>query len=119
VTILVDAAIWEWRGRRFAHLVSDASYEELHAFAARLGLPERAFHADHYDLPGDHRDAAIALGAVAVDSRQLVRRLRASGLRKKPGQLRSDVGAGGPLPPLAPPGGGVEPGALEEPTQHA
>jgi Protein of unknown function (DUF4031) len=114
VTVLVDAAIWEWRGRRFAHLVSDASYAELHAFAARLGLPRRAFHNDHYDLPGDHRDEAIALGAEPVDARQLVRRLRASGLRRKPGQLRLQVGAGAGLPPLPPPIGRVDDGPVEE-----
>ena len=49
--ILVDDPIWPAHGRRFAHLVSDSSYEELHRFAARLGLPDRAFHRDHYDLP--------------------------------------------------------------------
>jgi hypothetical protein len=114
VTVLVDAAIWEWRGRRFAHLVSDASYAELHAFAARLGLPSRAFHNDHYDLPADHRDEAIALGAEPVDARQLVRRLRASGLRKKPGQLRLEVGASGGLPPLPSSCGRVDDTPVEE-----
>ncbi len=118
MTVLVDAAIWERHGRRFAHLVSDASYAELHDFAARLGLPERAFHGDHYDLPADHRDAAIALGAEAVDARQLVRRLRSSGLRKKPGQLRAEVGAGRPLPAAEAPRGGVDPGPGHEPSQH-
>jgi Protein of unknown function (DUF4031) len=114
VTLLVDAAIWERRGRRFAHLVSDASYAELHAFAARLGLPPRAFHNDHYDLPADHRDEAIALGAEPVDARQLVRRLRASGLRKKPGQLRLQIGASAGLPPLPPTFGRVDGGPDEE-----
>ncbi|HVM63423.1 MAG TPA: DUF4031 domain-containing protein [Acidimicrobiales bacterium] len=84
LTVLVDAAIWHGRGGRYAHLASDASYGELHAFAERLGLPKRAFHRDHYDLPEAHREAAIALGAEPVDSRQLVRRLRAAGLRSRP-----------------------------------
>ena len=83
MTVLVDAAIWERHGRRFAHLASDISYAELHAFAAHLGLPERAFHRDHYDLPSERREAAIALGALPVDSRQLVRRLRDAGLRAR------------------------------------
>ena len=118
MTVLVDAAIWEWRGRRFAHLASDASYDELHAFAARIGLPRRAFHGDHYDLPADHRDRAIAQGAQAVDARELVRRLRASGLRKKRGQLGPQVAAGGDLPAVAAPPGRVDAGPLEEPTEH-
>ena len=82
MAILVDAAIWPWRGRRWAHLVSDTSYDELHDFAARLGIPRRAFQGDHYDIPDDIRTAAIALGATEVDGRVLVRRLRAAGLRR-------------------------------------
>jgi Protein of unknown function (DUF4031) len=83
VTILVDPAVWPWRGRRWAHLVSDDSYDELHAFAVRLGIPRRAFQGDHYDVPADLREHALALGATAVDSRELVRRLRGAGLRRR------------------------------------
>lgn len=82
MTILVDGAVWSARGRRWAHLVSDESFEELHAFASRVGLPPRAFHRDHYDLPDEWRDRAIELGAVPVDPRELVRRLRDAGLRR-------------------------------------
>lgn len=81
--ILVDPAVWPWRGHRWAHLVSDESYDELHAFAARLEIPRRAFQGDHYDVPAYLRERAIELGAVPLDSRQLVRRLRAAGLRKR------------------------------------
>ena len=80
--ILVDQAIWPWRGRRWAHLVSDESYDELHAFAERLGIERRAFQGDHYDVPDEYRTRAIELGATPVDARVLVRRLRAAGLRK-------------------------------------
>lgn len=82
MTVLVDQAVWPWRGRRWAHLVSDESYDELHAFAERLGIPRRAFQGDHYDVPAEAREQAIALGAEAVDARVLVRRLNASGLRR-------------------------------------
>jgi hypothetical protein len=81
--ILVDEAVWPWRGRRWAHLVSDTSYDELHAFAAELGVPRRSFQGDHYDIPAEYRDAALALGAVPVGSRELVRRLVAAGLRRR------------------------------------
>ena len=83
MTILVDDAVWPWRGRRWAHLVSDESYEELHAFAARLGLPRHIFQGDHYDVPTEVRDEAVALGAEAVPARELVRRLNAAGLRRR------------------------------------
>lgn len=80
--ILVDRPIWPAHGRRFAHLVSDTSLDELHEFAARLGLPERAFHRDHYDLPDAWWERAVAAGAEPVESREIVRRLRAAGLRR-------------------------------------
>ena len=82
--ILVDQAVWPWKGRRWAHLVSDSSYEELHAFAGRLGVPRGAFQGDHYDVPTEVREAALLLGAAAVDSRELVARLRHAGLRRRP-----------------------------------
>jgi hypothetical protein len=82
VTILVDHPIWPWRGRRWAHLVSDTSYDELHVFAAGLGIPRRTFQGDHYDVPEELRTVAITRGAVVVDGRVLVRRLRAAGLRR-------------------------------------
>lgn len=84
MAILVDDAIWPWRGRLWAHLVSDTSIEELHRFAARLGIPQRAFQGDHYDVTDELRDCAIAEGARAVTSRDIVRALRAAGLRKHP-----------------------------------
>jgi len=82
MAVLVDQAIWQWRGRRWAHLVSDVSYDELHAFAELLDIPRRAFQGDHYDVPEDYRIEAIRLGALEVDARVLVRRLRSSGLRR-------------------------------------
>jgi len=84
VTVLIDTPVWHWRGRRWSHLVSDVSYEELHAFvAAELGIPRRAFQGDHYDVPEDLYDVAIEAGAQPVDARELLSRLRAAGLRRK------------------------------------
>lgn len=62
-------------------MVSDHSHDELHRFATLLGVPRRGFHRDHYDLPSHVRDTAVQLGATPVTSRELVRRLRAAGLR--------------------------------------
>ena len=87
VAILVDPASFPWRGRRWAHLVSDTSHEELHAFAEALGLERGWFQGDHYDVPARARERAIAAGAVPVSSHELVRRLRAAGLRR-PGAAR-------------------------------
>lgn len=82
MTVLVDPAVWPFRGQLWAHLVSDESYAELHAFAAGLGLPRRAFQGDHYDIPTAVRDSAIGRGAVPVSSRELLTRMASSGLRR-------------------------------------
>ena len=83
MTVLVDAAMWPAHGRLWAHLVSDASLDELHAFAARAGLPPRGFDLDHYDVPQDRIPDLVRLGAEAVTAGELTRRLIASGLRVK------------------------------------
>jgi hypothetical protein len=89
MAVLVDEPLWWWRGRRWCHLVSDVSLAELHEFAAAVGIPERAFQGDHYDIPEDRRDEALAAGAVPVSSRELLARLRAAGLRLSPAQRRA------------------------------
>jgi hypothetical protein len=82
MTVLIDPPTWPGRGRLWSHLVSDVSFEELHAFAALLGAPPRAFERDHYDLPSERYPAAVALGAVPVSSKEIVARLVAAGLRR-------------------------------------
>jgi hypothetical protein len=88
--IVIDRPVWWWRGRRWAHLASDTAFDELHDFAARLGLRRVWFQGDHYDLPVHRWDEAVASGATPIDSRDLVRRLRAAGLRR-PRRQRSDT----------------------------
>ncbi|MEU8134429.1 DUF4031 domain-containing protein [Streptodolium elevatio] len=83
MTVLIDRPIWPGRGRMWSHLVSDVSYDELHEFARRLGVPERAFDRDHYDVPAELYDQAVALGAEAVGGKELVSRLIAAGLRRR------------------------------------
>jgi hypothetical protein len=87
--ILVDEARWAWRDRQWAHLVSDESYDELHRFAGRLGIPRHIFQGDHYDIPTELRLRAIRLGAHPVGSRELVVRLRTAGLRLSPTERRA------------------------------
>lgn len=82
MAILVDAPVWPFRNRLWAHLVSDSSFAELHDFASRLALPERAFHRDHYDLPAERHADAIALGATSVSGREVLAALRRAGLRR-------------------------------------
>jgi Protein of unknown function (DUF4031) len=86
--ILVDEPIWPAHGTLWAHLVSDASLDELHAFARAAGIPARSFDSDHYDVPQERRDELIARGATPVTGKELVRRLSASGLRVTQRQKR-------------------------------
>ncbi|MFC1406011.1 MULTISPECIES: DUF4031 domain-containing protein [Streptacidiphilus] len=81
--ILIDPPAVPGHGRMWSHLVSDSSLEELHAFARALGVPERGFERDHYDVPERLYAAAVAAGAEAVSSRELVRRLTEAGLRRR------------------------------------
>lgn len=86
MAILIDAPRWPAHGTRFAHLVSDTSLNELHAFAAAAGLPVRAFDHDHYDIPERRHRDLIELGAELVPEKELLRRLRESGLRVRPSE---------------------------------
>ncbi|MGH2968616.1 MAG: DUF4031 domain-containing protein [Solirubrobacteraceae bacterium] len=61
--------------KHWCHLAGDAGFEELHAFAARLGIPRRRFQGDHYDLPPHLRARAVALGADEVSTRELTARM--------------------------------------------
>jgi hypothetical protein len=70
------------RSERWSHLLGDDP-EELHALAARLGIPRRGYQQhrrsavlNHYDLPEALRLRAIELGAVAVTWREMARLTR-------------------------------------------
>ena len=91
MAILIDRPLWWHRGERWSHVVSDVSYDELHAFIDDLGVPRRAFQGDHYDIPERYYDACVELGAQPVDSRDLVRRLRHAGLRRGPAARKREV----------------------------
>lgn len=90
MAILIDPPRPEAHGRRWSHLVSDTSLDELHAFARRLGIPERGFEGDHYDIPEERYAAVVAAGATPTAARDLLRALQASGLRMQ--KRRGDKG---------------------------
>ena len=91
MTVYIDPPTWPGHGRMWSHLVSDASYGELHAFAESIGCPPRAFERDHYDVPSHRYDDAVRAGATEIGSRELVRRLTAAGLRRRKGRSRSEA----------------------------
>jgi Ser/Thr protein kinase RdoA (MazF antagonist) len=77
-------AVGDWgRWTGGGHLQAD-TLEELHAFAARLGLRSAWFQSkpgrpekDHYDLDARRRELALALGAVPESRRAGAHRRRA------------------------------------------
>lgn len=74
--ILVDR-IRHYPSGEWCHMVSDESVEELHEFAARIGMKRRAFQntsRPHYDLRPSTRRLAVSLGAEEVGMKDLVRR---------------------------------------------
>ena len=88
MTIWIDQPIWPRHGTVFAHLISDTSLDELHAFAHRVGLHPRSFEGDHYDVPQERYVAVLAAGATSTTGADVVRRLIAS--RAAPAQAAGD-----------------------------
>jgi hypothetical protein len=86
VTVYIDPPTWPGHGRLWSHLISDVSFDELHAFAEELGVPSRAFERDHYDIPAHRYADVVAAGAVEVSSREVVRLLTGAGLRRPKGR---------------------------------
>jgi hypothetical protein len=86
MAVYVDDSRIRWRGRQWSHLIADTT-EELHAFAARLGLRRAGFHRnperpwkDHYDIPEAKRQVAIRRGARPITCREAAEMLRAKRL---------------------------------------
>jgi predicted kinase len=95
----------------WCHMTTDGEFEELHAFAERLGLRRAWFQRDHYDLPPNGRAAAVALGAEEVTTGELL--LRMAGPRGERARRRAlapdgvvwlDGRRGGPAVLRFPPG---------------
>ena len=94
MTVYVDDAVHPWRGERWAHLLAD-TLDELHVFAALLGIPRRAFQdrtsGAHYDVTAELRARAIELGAVPISRhrdraqmRAVIANARRQGRREAP-----------------------------------
>jgi muramoyltetrapeptide carboxypeptidase len=123
MTVIVDPPNASGHGRLWSHVASDSDFGELHAFARALGIPERGFDRDHYDIPADWYDRVVAAGAEPVSSRELITRLATAGLRRPKAYTFAPRRPGRPLlrPPrlraadlvaVVTPAGPVDPGRL-------
>lgn len=94
MAVYVDDAVTLWRGQRWAHLMAD-TLDELHAMAAALGIPRRAFQnrtsGAHYDVPSPLREEAVRLGAIPISRhrdrglvRAVIARAKAQGRGEAP-----------------------------------
>lgn len=63
---------WGWELGPSCHLIADTN-DELHEFAARLGLKREWFQTKtnnpHYDLTAGKRKLAVHLGAIELEDR--------------------------------------------------
>jgi hypothetical protein len=68
-----------WKWTKACHLVAD-TLDELHLFAAKLGLKRAWFQNNprlpHYDLTEGRRKKAVELGAVEIDRKGLAARMK-------------------------------------------
>jgi hypothetical protein len=93
VSVYVDnLRDYGWRHGPSCHLIAD-SVEELIEFAVSIGLRPEWFQSKstpHFDLTAEGRALAVHNGAIELDKRDLIRKLRE--LRKK--RLQSDTETG-------------------------
>lgn len=79
MAVYVDALRdYGWRHGPSCHLIAD-SVDELMSFAAAMGLRREWFQeksTPHFDLTADGRAKAVEMGAVELDRRELIGKLR-------------------------------------------
>jgi hypothetical protein len=79
VAVYVDSMRdYGWRHGPSCHMIAD-SVDELMEFALAMGLHHEWFQeksTPHFDLTADGRAQAVAMGAVELDRRGLIRKLR-------------------------------------------
>ena len=80
--VYVDS-LRQYPSGHWCHMTAD-HIEELHQFAAKLGIPRRGFQNKgykwHYDLDPLRRSRAIQRGAQQITSRDMVRLMQARNL---------------------------------------
>ena len=95
MAIYVDNERIRWRGKLWCHLVAD-SLDELHAFAAALGLKRVWFQGKasypHYDVTAGVRERALEMGAIPAGKTQMLasaRKMKNELLEKQQVEVRN------------------------------
>ena len=76
MTVYVDNARRRYRGMRMSHMIADTTAELLE-MADRIDVDRkhiqfRGLAKEHFDICAERRERALAAGAVAVSSREIV-----------------------------------------------
>lgn len=80
MTVYVDLPVFKRAATKrpkvmYSHMVAD-TFEELHAFAEKIGVKKHFFHraevAHHYDINQDQFALAVQNGAKIVSSKEIV-----------------------------------------------
>jgi hypothetical protein len=69
-------------GKKFSHLISLESKEELHQFAQSISLGRHFFHSTpypHYDVSEKYFQQALNNGAFLETTRELIQKVRKNG----------------------------------------
>ena len=86
VAVYVDKLVdYGWRHGPSCHLIAD-SVEELIEFALSMGLRREWYQpksSPHFDLTADGRALAVEKGAIELDNRALVAKLRELRAKRK------------------------------------
>jgi hypothetical protein len=86
MAVYVDRLVdYGWRHGPSCHLIAD-SVEELMDFAVRMGLRPEWFQpksSPHFDLAAEGRAAAISNGAIELDNRAFVAKVRELRAKRK------------------------------------
>ena len=89
MAVYVDRLVdYSWRHGPSCHLVAD-SVEELITFAVEMGLRAEWFQprsSPHFDLTREGREAAIQMGAIELNNREFVAKIRELRTRRLAGE---------------------------------
>lgn len=72
MTVYVDNARHRYGRMIMCHMIADTE-QELHDFAARIGIARRHYQGDHYDICLQKKALARQYGAIEVTTRAMVR----------------------------------------------
>lgn len=79
MAVYIDSANNKFRGMIMSHMIAD-TLDELHVMAKKIGMKKEWFQEDasfpHYDVSISRKKDALKLGAIEIERREIVRKMR-------------------------------------------